>query len=144
VTILRAHSLYVLVVGAGVVPCLGLPSPCSVRYYESLTFILLQGAQQIEKVRECTLLPTIQIHSQSNPPGLGLLFPQRIPVSNTKFHEFPKSLNVRSSARHLAHSFQVLFHSFIPCSNFLPRIHYTGFSIVSRSREPQKTHVFLT
>jgi len=33
VTKRRAHSLYVLVVGAGVVHFLGLPAPCSVRYY---------------------------------------------------------------------------------------------------------------
>jgi len=40
-------------------PLLGLPSACSVRYYEPLTFILLQGAQLIENFRECTLPPTV-------------------------------------------------------------------------------------
>jgi len=64
-------------------------------------------------------------------------------MSNTNFHELPKSLKICSAARHLAQSFQVLFHSCIACLVFLPRIHHTGFSIVSRSREPQKTHVFL-
>jgi len=46
-------------------PFLGLPAPCSVRYYEPLTLILLQGAQLIEKVDECTLPPTVQIHSHT-------------------------------------------------------------------------------
>jgi len=54
-----AHSLYILVVGAGIVPFLGLPAPCSVRYHEPLTFILLEGAHLIEKLRECPLLPTV-------------------------------------------------------------------------------------
>ena len=40
-------------------PFLGLPAPCPVCYYEPLTFILIQGAQLIEKIRERTLLPTV-------------------------------------------------------------------------------------
>jgi len=43
------------------------------------------------------------------------------------FHEFQKSLNVRSVARHIAHSFQVLSHSCIPFLDFFPRIHSTRF-----------------
>jgi len=86
-------------------------APCSVRYYEPLTFILLQGAQLIEKIRERPLLPTIQIHSQTSPPGLGILLPQRLPMSSANFHEFPKSFKVRSSASHLAQSFHVILHS---------------------------------
>jgi hypothetical protein len=54
-------------------PCLGLPSPCPRRYYGPLTFILLQGTQLIEKIRECTLLPTVQVHSQTSPPRLCIL-----------------------------------------------------------------------
>jgi hypothetical protein len=59
VTKRRARSLYVLVVGAGVYPVLGHPAPCSVRYYEPLTLVLLQGVQWIEKIGECALLPTV-------------------------------------------------------------------------------------
>jgi len=40
-------------------PFLGLPSACSVRYYEPLTFILLQGTQLIEEVRERPLPSTV-------------------------------------------------------------------------------------
>jgi len=79
-----------------------------------------------------------------SPPGLGILFPQRLPVSRANFHEFPKRLTVCSAARHLAQSFQVILHSCILRNNFLPCIHYTGFSMVPCSRESQKTHVFLT
>jgi len=119
-------------------PFLGLPSPCSVCHYQPLIFILLQGTQLIEKIRERPLLSTIQIHSQTSPPGLCILLPQRISMRNANFHEFPKSSKVRSSARHLAQSFQVILHSYIPCSNFLPCIHCSRFSIVYCSREPQK------
>jgi len=38
---------------------LGSLAPCSVCHYEPLTFILLEGAQLIEKDRECMLLPTV-------------------------------------------------------------------------------------
>jgi len=65
-------------------------------------------------------------------------------MSNANLHEFQKSLKVRAAARHLAQSFQVLFHSCMPCLTFLPRIRDSRFSIESRSRESQKTHVFLT
>jgi len=65
-------------------------------------------------------------------------------MSNANFHEFPKSFKVRALARHLAHSFQVIPHSCIPRLDIFPRIRYTGFSIVSRSRGPQKKHIFLT
>jgi len=40
-------------------PLLGLPAPCSIRNYEPLIFILLQGAQLTKKVVKCTPLPTI-------------------------------------------------------------------------------------
>jgi len=40
-------------------PFLCLPAPCSVRYYEPLNFILLQGAQLIAKIRERALPPTV-------------------------------------------------------------------------------------
>jgi len=123
---------------------LGLPAPCSVRYYQPMAFILLHGTELTKKVRDCTLLPTIQIHTQTSPPGLCILLPQRIPTSNANIHEFQKRGYVRAAARHLAQSFQVLFHSCISASKFLPRILYNGFSIVSCSREPQQTHVFLT
>jgi len=123
---------------------LGLPSPCSVGYYEPSSLVLFEGTQLNEKVHECTLLTTIQIHSQTSPPGLGILLPQRIRMGNTNFHGFPKNSTVRASARHLAQSFQVILHSCIPRTYFVPRIRYARFSTLSRSREPQKTHVFLT
>jgi len=97
--------------------------------------ILLQGDQPTEKVRECVMLTTAQIHTQTRPPGLCILALQRHRMSNTNFHEFQKSLNVRSSARHHAQSFQVILHSYIPRNDLLPCIHYTGFSIVSLSLE---------
>jgi hypothetical protein len=105
--------------------------------------ILFQGDQPIEKVRECVMLTTAQIHTQTSPPGLCILALQRHGMSNTNFQEFQKSLDVRSSARHHAQSFQVIHHSYITRNDLLPCIHYTGFSIVSLSRKPQKTHIFL-
>jgi hypothetical protein len=105
--------------------------------------ILFQGVQPIEKVRECVMLTTARIHTQTTPAGLCILALQRHGMSNTDFHEFQKSLNVRSSARHHAQSLQVILHSYIPRNDLLPCIHYTGFSIVSLSRKPQKTHIFL-
>jgi hypothetical protein len=92
-------------------PFLGHPSPWSVRYYEPLTLIPIRGAQLIEKIGECTLLPTIKIHSQMSLPRLCILLPRRIPMGNTNFHEFPKSFKVGSSAGHLAQSLQVILHS---------------------------------
>jgi hypothetical protein len=80
-------------------PFLGHLAPCSVRHYQPLIFILLQGAQRIEKIRERPLLTTIQIHSQTNPPRLCILLPQCIPMGNAIIHEFQKSFQVRSSAR---------------------------------------------
>jgi len=123
---------------------MGLPAPCSVCHYEPLTLVLLQGSQLIEKIRECTLFSTVQVHTQTSPPGLGILLPQRIPMGNTNFHELPKSFKVCSAARHLAHNFQVILDSCIPRLDFLPRIHDSRFSTVSRSRELEKTHVSLT
>jgi hypothetical protein len=38
-------------------PFLGLPSPCSVRYYEPLTFILFEGTQLIEKFANARCFP---------------------------------------------------------------------------------------
>jgi len=38
-------------------PFLGLPVPCSVRYYEPLIFILLQGTQLIEKFANARCFP---------------------------------------------------------------------------------------
>jgi len=73
-----------------------------------------------------------------------MFFPQRLPMSNTNFHEFRKSLKVRPAARHLAQSFQVLFHSCILRLDFLSCIHDSRlFSILSCSRGPQPTHVAL-
>ena len=92
---------------------LGHPAPCSARYYEPLTFILFEGTQLIEKIRECTRFPTIQVHTQTSPPGLCILIPQCIPMSNANFHEFLTSLKVCSAARHLVHSFKVLLDSCI-------------------------------
>ena len=65
-------------------------------------------------------------------------------MRNTNFHEFQKRFKVRSAASHLAQSFPVILHSIVLRLNFLPCIHDSRFSIVSRSREPQQTHVFLT
>jgi len=48
-------------------------------------------------------------------------------MSKTNIHEFLKSLKIRSSARHLAHNFEMLFHFCIPSFNFLPRIHDSRF-----------------
>ena len=39
------------------------------------------------------------------------------------FREFPKTSIVRSAARRLAHSYQVLFHICIPRLDLLPCIH---------------------
>jgi len=64
-------------------------------------------------------------------------------MGNTNFHEFPKSFLGRSAARHLAQSFQVIIHSCILRLDFLACIHDSRFSMVSRSRESQQTHVFL-
>jgi len=89
-------------------PFLGLPSPCPIRYYEHLTFILFEGAQLIEKIRDRPLLTNIQIHTQTSPPGLGILPPQCIPMTSTNFHKLPKSFKVRSAARHFAQGFKVL------------------------------------
>jgi hypothetical protein len=118
-------------------------SPCSVCYSEPLTFILLQGTQLIETIRERSLLPTIRIHMQTSQPGICILLPQYIPMSNANFHKFPKRFKVCSSDGHLAQSFHEILHSCVPSLDILPRIRYTRFSIVCRSREPQKTRIFL-
>jgi len=115
-------------------PFFGFPASCSVCDYEPLNFILLQRTQLIEKIRERPLFPAVSIHSQTSPPGLGILLPQRIPMRNANFHKLPKSFKVRASARRLAQRFQVLFHSCIPRSSFLPRIRYTRFPVESRCR----------
>jgi len=75
VTKRRAHPLYVLVVGAGVVPFFFRnPSPCSVCYYGPLTVVLLLGAELFEKIRERPLPTTVQPHTQTSPPGIWIHF----------------------------------------------------------------------
>jgi len=111
-------------------PFLGHPAPCSIRYCEPLTLVLFEGAERIEKVGERSLFPTAQDQSLTSPPGLWILLPQRLPMSNTNFYGFPRSLKVRSSARQLAQSFQMLLHCGIPRLDFLPRIQYSRFSMV--------------
>jgi len=70
--------------------------------HEPLTLVLFEGVQLVGKVGECTLLPTKEADTQTSPTGLCVLFPQRLVLRNANFHEFPKSSNVRPTARHLA------------------------------------------
>ena len=110
----------------------GRPAPCSARCYEPLTLDYLEGTQLIEEVGECTLLFSAQARTLTSPRGLCVLFPQRLVMSSANFHQFQKSLKVRSSARHLADRFQVLLHSSIPRLAFLPCMHYSGLSVIFR------------
>jgi len=123
---------------SGCTPVLGYLAPCSECDCGPLTPALLQGAQRIEKVGKCSLLPAVWIHTRTSPPELGILSSQRPPMRYANFREFPKTSTVRSAARRLAHSYQVLFHICIPRLDFLPCIHDSRFSIVSCSREPLK------
>jgi len=77
-------------------------APCSECYHESLTLVLLEGAQLIEQVGECTLLPTVQVDTLTSAPALGVLFPHLLGMSNANFHGLLKSLKARTSARHIA------------------------------------------
>jgi len=44
---------------SGYAPFYGRPAPCSVANYEPVTLDLLQGAQLMENIGECPLLPTV-------------------------------------------------------------------------------------
>jgi len=72
------------------------------------------------------------------------LFPQRLVMSKANVHELPESFKVRSTAFHLVDRFQMDPHSCVAHLTLFPRIHYFRFSVISRSRELQNTHVFLT
>jgi len=98
----------------------------------------------LKKLVNACSLPTIQAQTQTSSRKFGVRVPQRHVMRSTSVHDLWKILKVRMSDRHLAHSFPVILHSCIPCLNFLPCIHDSRFSIVSRAREPQKSHISLT
>jgi hypothetical protein len=113
----------------------GRPSRRSVCYYENFSRVLLEGAQLIDEVGECTLFPIVQAHTRTSAPEPCVLFSQLLVMSSANFHEFLKSFKVLYAARQLADRFQKLLHSCVPCLTFLPLIHYSRFSAIYRSRE---------
>jgi len=88
-------------------PFSGHPAPCSVCYYEPLAPVLREGAQLIEKAGVCSLLPTVQVHTQTSPPELCAFFPKALVMSSVNFHNLWKRFNVGSAARHLTDRFEI-------------------------------------
>jgi hypothetical protein len=69
--------------------------------------VLLEGDQLNEKAGEYSLLPTVQVHTQTSPPELCAFFPKALVMSCVNFHNLWKRFNIGSAARHLADRFQV-------------------------------------
>jgi len=90
-------------------PFLGHPATCPVCYYEPLAPVLREGAQLIEKAGVCSLLPTVQVHTQTSPPELCAFFPKALVISCVNAHNLSKRFNVGSAARHPADRFQIHF-----------------------------------